>query len=1033
MPQADGTIIIDTGIDTDGVKAGVKEIESSSRRIAKRVEGLGSNAEAAIEKQVASISKLNVSLANQSRKVNELKNKLEEFEKQEIPTEEYKELKNQLEEDDKKLERLIESQKKFISAGGKKDSKAYRRYQYDIDKLSKSIRYARDELKDLKQSGKAFNSGMDTDAAVRAAENLRVEQAKLRSMGKSLQASFDNLHASVRKYQSSISQSEQYTGILESTLLGLKSALHAPVTFVKILGSNLKKLPMKALRGSVDVVRSSFNKLYSSLKRVFSSLMKIVGKGIVNGLKKISSGILGIHKSANKSTFSFGQMLKNALLMGVAFRALSGATTAIKEGFSNLAQYSESTNSSISMVWSSLERLKNSLATAFAPILDVVAPILSRFIDMLSTAANYVGMFFSALTGKSTYTKAVAVQKDYEASLEDSTDATKDQAAATEEAEDAANGYLGPLDEIEKYSDGKSKESSGIDTPLTGNDNEAGEAPLFEESQILDSVKGLADKIKSFIENQDFEGLGAFLADAINKGLAKVKEAISWENVGPTITKFVTAFTTTFNSLVDNLDWDLLGRTIGEGINTIVNTLNLLITQIDWVNLGSKFAEAINGLADEVNFTNLGNLIGNKMMILPKILLGFVKNLDFALIGTQIGNALNGVVNTIDLSIIGEMLGVGLTGAFQTALSFSTTFDWGQLGTNIYNGINSFFSNTDWALIGESISEFLKGFLDTLITLIEGIDWTQVGESVKTTLANIDWAGIADRLFELIGAALGGLAAFLGGLLGDAVQSAKEYFQGKIEEAGGDIVSGILKGIVDGLASIAEWIYEHVFTPIMEGFQNAFGIHSPSTVMQEQGHFIVDGLLLGITNFVDKIKNKFNSIKDLIVSIFEATKDKVQSIFNKFVDIIRSPINSIIGFLNSLLGAAETAQNWIADALSFDVDIPWPVSDMVGFDNFSIGIGKWDLPRIPYLASGAVIPPNREFLAVLGDQKNGTNLEAPEDLLRKIVREETGKQQAAGGTYNFTAQINRRVLFQEMIEEAKMSRIRTGKNPFELA
>lgn len=66
------------------------------------------------------------------------------------------------------------------------------------------------------------------------------------------------------------------------------------------------------------------------------------------------------------------------------------------------------------------------------------------------------------------------------------------------------------MDEIEKYSDGKSKESSGIDTPLTGNDNEAGEAPLFEESQILDSVKGLADKIKSFIENQDFEGLGAF-------------------------------------------------------------------------------------------------------------------------------------------------------------------------------------------------------------------------------------------------------------------------------------------------------------------------------------------------------------------------------------------------------------------------------------------------------------------------------------------------------------------------------------------
>lgn len=54
---------------------------------------------------------------------------------------------------------------------------------------------------------------------------------------------------------------------------------------------------------------------------------------------------------------------------------------------------------------------------------------------------------------------------------------------------------------------------------------------------------------------------------------------------------------------------------------------------------------------------------------------------------------------------------------------------------------------------------------------------------------------------------------------------------------------------------------------------------------------------------------------------------------------------------------------------------------------------------IPYLASGAVIPPNAPFMAVLGDQRNGTNLEAPEDLLRKIVREEIGE-------INITTEVN---------------------------
>ena len=91
------------------------------------------------------------------------------------------------------------------------------------------------------------------------------------------------------------------------------------------------------------------------------------------------------------------------------------------------------------------------------------------------------------------------------------------------------------------------------------------------------------------------------------------------------------------------------------------------------------------------------------------------------------------------------------------------------------------------------------------------------------------------------------------------------------------------------------------------------------------------------------------------------------------------------------------------------------------------------MPTVPYLAKGAVIPPRSEFLAVLGDQKQGNNIETPEALLRKIVREETGGRQAGGGSYRFTAQINRRTLFDEMMKEAQMRRDTSGRNPFEMA
>ena len=83
---------------------------------------------------------------------------------------------------------------------------------------------------------------------------------------------------------------------------------------------------------------------------------------------------------------------------------------------------------------------------------------------------------------------------------------------------------------------------------------------------------------------------------------------------------------------------------------------------------------------------------------------------------------------------------------------------------------------------------------------------------------------------------------------------------------------------------------------------------------------------------------------------------------------------------------------------------------------------------VPYLASGAVIPPNAPFVAVLGDQRHGQNLEAPEELIRQIVREEAG----SGGSYRFTAEIDRRVLFDQFIEEAKVRQTQNGLDPFEV-
>lgn len=126
---------------------------------------------------------------------------------------------------------------------------------------------------------------------------------------------------------------------------------------------------------------------------------------------------------------------------------------------------------------------------------------------------------------------------------------------------------------------------------------------------------------------------------------------------------------------------------------------------------------------------------------------------------------------------------------------------------------------------------------------------------------------------------------------------------------------------------------------------------------------------------VDKIKEIWGKIKEFwrtnIAPIFtwEWWANLFKSMVNGLIRQINNGLDAFGGFLNSL---AEGVSN---------------ILNFFGVEGWSFSIG---MPHIPYLAQGAVIPPNREFMAVLGDQRSGTNIETPEALMRQVVREETG-------------------------------------------
>ena len=196
-------------------------------------------------------------------------------------------------------------------------------------------------------------------------------------------------------------------------------------------------------------------------------------------------------------------------------------------------------------------------------------------------------------------------------------------------------------------------------------------------------------------------------------------------------------------------------------------------------------------------------------------------------------NLLNGFIGTTDWTQVGNTFAQGINTIIYYGYSFITTFNWGQFGQAIGNAINGFFNNIDWATAGQTLSEGIKGVLSTITQALLTIDWSGIGQNIITFMTNIDWQGIVSSLCSALGAALGGASALIASILLEAIiYPLANYFLEKTEEAGGNIVLGILKGIVDGLIGIGEWIYNNMIYPFISAFCEALGINSPSAVFQ---------------------------------------------------------------------------------------------------------------------------------------------------------------------------------------------------------
>lgn len=722
-----------------------------------------------------------------------------------------------------------------------------------------------------------------------------------------------------------------------------------------------------------------------------------------------------------KTTSEMTEQEKVALRLAFVQKQLSAAS-------GDFIRTSDSWANQVRVMQLQLQSLKatvgQGLINIFTPVLKVINVLLGK----LATLANAFKSFTELITGKksSGQTSGSGAGLTGDASgVQDTADtygqaadnagkladSTEDVADATKDAAKAAKGYLSPLDEINRYST-QDTSSTASKTPSASGSGSGGGTSLpsavsnvdygkvAEGETALDKISKSAEKLakllkklwKPFQDAWKKEGKNTINAANIAlSGIAKLAKSVGkslvevWTN-GTGTTMLTTMLKIAQNALktIGNIASGFADAWNKNNVGTqiIQNIADALVVVMQFV---EKIAEDTATWAANLDFYPLLESISNLTSAFAPIL-------------ESIGNVLEWIYKNIVLPMLKWVIEVGLPTVVNLVAKVATFLADHQPIVEAFGA----------ALIGAFAAAKIAGLASSVIKSVSGIAMAAKGLISLMTGTGGIMGGI-----KAIATAIGPAGIFViavSAAIAIGVLLYKNW--DKIKEAATklkDWVIGKTRGLVDGVTK--------KLTNLREKISGVWKYVSEKTTTT-------------FKNMWNTVTTKVGAIRDTIVDKFSNARDTVVDIFTKIRDTVVSVFNKVISTINGAIGTINGAISTVESAFSFG---PWKVPTPTGSKTIGFKATFPRVPTVPYLAKGAVIPPRSEFLAVLGDQKQGNNIETPEALLRKIVREETAGRQAGGGSYRFTAQINRRTLFDEIMKEAQMRRDTSGRNPFEMA
>ena len=838
------------------------------------------------------------------------------------------------------------------SAAGKNSARDFQKAQAEAGKLQQQYDALLNKISEYEAKARApFDAQLVTYKPTQTdlANNAAVEQQYAAAMAsdqvyQKMIADAEQLRAKQYQVNQTVQQMKQaaddaggtssarYTelqGELEA-LRGRTQDLNDQLRNLGVTGNNTGGMIAAAIGGAAS-------RAFSTLQKGARSVLKTFGTLVKSGIGKITSSLAQSGKGLQTFLNRLGSIAAGALVFNV-----------ISAGLRNMTNYMGQALLSSASLRTALGNLSGAAQTAAAPLIQVLTPALTALASAAATVFGYIAQLVSFLTGTT-----VSAASDAAAGVAGVGSAAEETAQQVKDASKSLAGF----DELERLSEPQQDTGSGGGggagaSQIVPNYDFQGKSPFLDS--ILDAIKA-----------GDWYQVGELVAQKLNEGMA----AIDWGPIDATAIRWATNLYNGLNGAVQNLDWELLGSTIGNGLNTVLHFIDTFFQGFDWVTLGAGIGTGLNGLFATIDWAALGRVLSDKFMALLQTLHGFVQ-----------------------------------------------TFDWAALGLDVAAMLSAALANIDWVQAAGDLGTLAIGILTAINTALSQADWSSVGQTIMGMFAAIDWLGLIQQLVELLAntgplvltaVLIPALSAWITGTLLPAIgawitEVAIPAILGWLGSIVASIVSTIglwpalliaaivalfaalVAVIVSNWEDICDW-FSGKWDDFVAGWNDFWD--SVAFCAQEWWKSVTTEW----TNFWNGIVDKFNALKSGLSQAWDAfwtgLSDRVGDIWNGIVNTVKGAVNSLIGFINGMISAVVGGLNSAIDALnSLSVDIPdWvPV---VGGNRLGFSIGHVTAPQIPYLAQGAVIPANREFLAVLGDQSHGTNVEAPLDTIKQAVAE----------------------------------------------